>query len=179
MASAAACPSVQAEDDLHYCLDWRLVLNPHSEPPDVKEIEDLTVVRRDRVCLAGEFRNFALPGLGERRWIRTHRGRPQTKGYIKMRSARCTDSGELAHLRQLAGTGSESADIFTELGLTRSHIREAMRLLQDSHSAQETLASIFRVARLRNFLAEYWFRRSAHVCREMAPHVDRWTLVSI
>ena len=48
LGSAAACPSVEAVDDLRDCLDCPLVLNPHSDSAlDVKQMEDLTVVHRD------------------------------------------------------------------------------------------------------------------------------------
>ena len=128
----------------------RLDLRPFALPMATESPSDLPMYHLKVLTVFEEFRQIALPILGDD-WHRTLPRVPLTKEELKEVVRRQWERDEILALRQLAELGSFSAGIITHLELTREIIHSAMSMLSRDRAAQVTLLSILGATRFKTF----------------------------
>ena len=127
-----------------------LYLRPFVPPESVESLDELPLFHLQLLTLFEEFRQIAIPILGND-WPKSLPRIPLTKPEIKKVIRTQWEKDEQLVLRQLSELGSVSSEIITRLELTREIVGLAMSALRRERAAQVTLLSILGATRFKTY----------------------------
>ena len=150
LASAAAPGIIKDIQNLSSWLRVNTSLAPFRIPECCDEVrrENMTWSQEVFLRVAEHFRAAVLPSQTVE-WRANLPWIPMTMEEIKTTVGERHREDELKALQYLADSGSEAADIITQLDLTRELVQEAMDELRDERTAQVNLASILTATRFK------------------------------